>query len=82
MGCRHSSVDSSRPSILPPPFRLPSMPSMLLSFRNSQICVLFVLHYEKNEHKHKEAGFGLFKKVDFKVERHEKKQERIYNKPA
>ena len=54
------------------------MPSMLLSFKNSQICVLFVLHYEKNEHKHKESGFGLFKKVDFKVERHEKKQERIY----
>ena len=29
LGCRHSSVDSSAPSILPPRVRLPSMPSML-----------------------------------------------------
>ena len=30
--CRHSSVDSSAPSILPPQVRLPGMPSLLLSF--------------------------------------------------
>ena len=29
VGCRHSSVDSSAPSILPPRVRVPSTPSML-----------------------------------------------------
>ena len=38
-GCRHSSVDSSAPSIMPPRVRLPSTPSMLLSF-----IVKFVLY--------------------------------------
>ena len=37
--CHHSSVDSSVPSILPPWVRLPSTPSMLLSFM-----VKFVLY--------------------------------------
>ena len=32
MGCRHSSVDSSTPSILPPRLWVPSTPSTLLSF--------------------------------------------------
>ena len=30
-GCRHSSVDSSAPSILPPPGQVPNAPSTLLS---------------------------------------------------
>ena len=38
-GCRHSSVDSSAHSIMPPQVRLPSTPSMLLSF-----IVKFVLY--------------------------------------
>ena len=52
LGCRHSSVDSSAPSIMPPRVRLPSTPSMLLSF-----IVKFVLYLsllcEKNENKPK-----------------------------
>ena len=54
MGCRHSSVESSAPTILPPRVRVPSMPSTLFH--------LFVLYLscEKNENKQKEAGFGPF----------------------
>ena len=51
-GCRHSSVDSSALSIMPPRVQLPSTPSMLLSF-----IVKFVLYLslrcEKNENKPK-----------------------------
>ena len=56
-GCRHSSVDESVPTILPPRVRVPSTPSMLLSFG-----VKFVLYLscEKNENKQKDAEF--FKK--------------------
>ena len=49
-GCRHSSVDSSEPTILPPQVQVPSTPSMLLSFIGSQICAN--LSCEKNENKH------------------------------
>ena len=47
---------SSAPTILPPQVRVPSTPSMLFSF------IVFVLYlsFEKNENKHKEAGFGPF----------------------
>ena len=31
-GCRHSSVDLSAPTILPPRVQVPNPPSMLLSF--------------------------------------------------
>ena len=51
LGCRHSSVDSSTPSILPPRVRVPSTPSMLLS-----INILFV-SCRKDETKQKEAHF-------------------------
>ena len=57
MGCRHSSVDSSAPTILPPRVRVPSTLSMPFSFK------VFVLSLscEKNENKNKkEAGFGPF----------------------
>ena len=58
MGCRHSSVDSSVPTILPPQVSVPSKPSMHLSF------IVFVLHLscEKDENKQKVAGFGPFLK--------------------
>ena len=57
VGCRHSSVDLSAPTILPPWVRFPSTLSMLLSF-----IVKFVLYLlcENNENKQKEAGFGPF----------------------
>ena len=56
LGCRHSSVDLSAPTILPPRVRVPSAPSTLLSF------TVFVLYFscEKDENKN---GFGqTFKK--------------------
>ena len=53
-GCRHSSVDSSAPTILPPWVRVPSTPSF----------IVFVLYFlcEKNEKEQKEAGLGPFLK--------------------
>ena len=61
-GCRHSSVESSAPTILPPRVRVPSMPSTLFH--------LFVLYLscEKNENKQKEAGFGPFKKKNDSID--------------
>ena len=57
-GCRHSSVDSSAPSILPPQVQVPSTPSMLFSIYIVQIVyLLFELECEKNENKQKEAQF-------------------------
>ena len=66
VGCRHSSVDSSALSILPPQVRLPSPPSTLLSFT-----VKFVLYFslqceKRTKINKKEGGFGrYFKKVGF-----------------
>ena len=52
-------MDSSAPTILPPRVRVPSTPSMLLSF----IVFGLYLSCEKGENKLKEVGFGpLFKK--------------------
>ena len=55
-------MDSSAPTILPPQVRVPSTPSMFLSF------IVFVLYlsFEKNENKQKEAGFGIHLKKTFK----------------
>ena len=50
---RHSSVDSSAPTILPPRVWVPSTQSRLLSL---------YLSCEKDENKPKEAGFGPFLK--------------------
>ena len=57
MGCRHSSVDSSAPTILPPWVRFPSTPTMLLSF-----IVKFVLYLscENNEINKKRPGLAHF----------------------
>ena len=63
LGCRHSSVDLSAPTILPTRVRVPSTPSTLLSF-----IVKFMLYLscEKNENKqNNEAKFGSFKKCFF-----------------
>ena len=46
--CRHSSVDSTATSILPPRVGVPSIPSMLVSF-----LLYFSLHCKKNENKQK-----------------------------
>ena len=66
-GCRHSSVDSSAPSILPPWVQLPSMPSMLFS-----IIVKFVLYLSmrcerRTKINKKEAGFGPFFKKHLQI---------------
>ena len=55
LGCNHSSVDSSAPTILPPSVWVPSTPSMLLSFM-----VKFVLYLscEKNEINKKRPGLA------------------------
>ena len=50
--CRHSSMDSSVPSILLPRVWLPSTPSMLLSFIVTFV-LYFFLHWEKNKNKQK-----------------------------
>ena len=42
---RHSSVDSSVPTILPPQVRVPSTPSSILSLQS--ICVIFVMRKER-----------------------------------
>ena len=57
-GCRHSSVDSSVPTILLPWVRVPNTPTTLLSF------IVFVpyLSCVKNENKQKEAGIGPYLK--------------------
>ena len=63
LGCRHSSVDSSAPSILLPRVQVPSTPSMLFSIYIIQIVYLsFELECKKNENKQKEAGiyFSIF----------------------
>ena len=52
-GYRHSSVDLSVPTILPPWVQIPSTPSMLLSF----IVIVLYLSCEKNKNKQKEAIF-------------------------
>ena len=56
-GCRHSSVDSSVPTMPPPRVWVPSTPSMFFSF------IVFVLYLscEKNENN----GFGPFFKNEF-----------------
>ena len=58
-GGRCSSLDSYALTILPPRVRVPSRPSMLLSF-----ILKFVLHLscEKNKNKEKEAELAHFKK--------------------
>ena len=62
-GCRHSSVDSSAPSILLPRVRVPSTPSTLFSIYIVQIVNLsFELECEKNKNIQKEAGIGPFLK--------------------
>ena len=61
-GCRHSSVDSSAPTILTPWVQIPSTTSMVLSF----IVVMIDLSCEKNKNKQKEAGLGPFLKKNFK----------------
>ena len=52
--CRHSSVDSSLPSILPPRVQVPSTPSAFLSI------YIWIVSCGKDENKQKEAGIGQF----------------------
>ena len=44
---RHSSVDSSAPTILQSRIQIPSTPSTLLPFIGSQICAMFVIALRK-----------------------------------
>ena len=59
-GGRHSSVDSSTPTILPPRVRVPSTPSMLLSI------YVDLCHVEKTKINKKGARIGPFKKGKYK----------------
>ena len=59
---RHSSVDSSTPSILPPWVWVPSTPSTLLSI------YIWFESCRKDENKQKEAGIGPFLYIWAKVE--------------
>ena len=52
-GCRHSSVDSSAPSILLPRVQVPSTPSMFLS-------IYIDLCHEEKTKINKKAGIGPF----------------------
>ena len=61
-GCHHSSVDSSAPSILPPPVQLPSTPSMLFSFIVKFVLYLSMQCEKRTKINKKEAGFGPIKK--------------------
>ena len=54
--CRHSSEDSSAPSILLPQVRVPSTPSTLLSI------YIWIESCGKDKNKQKEAGIGPFLK--------------------
>ena len=55
-GCRHSSVDSSAPTILLPRVRVPSTSSTL--FHLQYLCYIF--HVKRMKIKQKEARFGPF----------------------
>ena len=57
-GCRHSSVDSSAPTILLPWVWVPSTPSTLLSFIVK--FVLYFFHVKRTKVRKKEAGFRPF----------------------
>ena len=51
-GCRHSSMDSSAPSTLPPQVQVPSTPTTLFQFIKVQIVYLSLeLVCEKNKNK-------------------------------
>ena len=62
MQSRHSSVDSSATSILPPQVRVPSTPSRyaFLIYTVQFVYLSLGLECEKNENKQKEAGIGPF----------------------
>ena len=63
MGCRHSSVDLSAPSILPPRVWVPITLSMLLS-----IYILNCIIWKRREYKHKrDRDLELFKKVPLQL---------------
>ena len=59
---RHSSVDLSAPTILPPQFQVPSTPSMLFTF-----IVMFVLFLSRGKDKRnkKRPGLAHFKNTSF-----------------
>ena len=60
MGCRHSSVDSSAPSILLLRVQLPSMPSMLFSIIVKFVIYLSMQCEKRTNLNKKEAGLGPF----------------------
>ena len=65
MGCRHSSVDSSALSILPPQVRLPSTPSTLLSFIVKFVLFLSLQCEKRTKVTKKRPGLAHFlKKVE------------------
>ena len=59
-GCRHSSVDPSAPTILPPQVQIPSKPSKLLFHLQSNLCYNCHCIVKRTKINEKEAGFGPF----------------------
>ena len=62
MGCRHSSVDLSAPSILPPWVRNPSNPSKHLFHLQSNLCFNCHCVVKRTKINKKRPGFAHFKK--------------------
>ena len=60
IGCRHSSVDLSALSILPPQLRLPSTPATLLSFIVDFVLYLSLKCDKRTKINKKRPGFGTF----------------------
>ena len=63
-GCRHSSVEQSVPTILPPGFESQAN-HLSLYIIYSQFCAIFVIVLWKEQNKQKEAGFGPFLKKEW-----------------
>ena len=59
LGCRHSSVDLSAPSILPPRVRVPNTTLMLLSIN------IWIVSRRKDENKQKRPGLAHFRNFEF-----------------
>ena len=60
LGCHHCSVDSSAPTILLPPVRVPSTLSMLLSLQ-SNLC--YICHVKRTKITKKRPGLAHLKNI-------------------
>ena len=63
MGCRHSSVEQSAPTILPPRVRIPSKPSKLLFHLQSNLCYICHCIVKRTKINKKRPGLAHLKKM-------------------